>query len=161
MNKLAEIVLCICVSGVVSGVIYILAPSGSGKKIIRCVTGIFILGCIILPLLNLDVSEILSNMQFETEENSTASQLDYTLKSEYEHFLTSDIEKCLLNEGITVKSVEVQYEGAQDEAEIMRITKILVYTSGPINKNKYENLLKELYGTDVSILREEENQKEN
>ena len=57
--------------------------------------------------------------------------------------------------------MEVQYEGAQDEAEIMRITKILVYTSGPINKNKYENLLKELYGTDVSILREEENQKEN
>ena len=161
MSKLAEIVLCICVSGVVSGVIYILTPSGSGKKIIRCVTGVFILGCIILPLLNLDVSEILSNMQFETEENSTASQLDYTLKSEYEHFLTSDIEKCLLNEGITVKSVEVQYEGAQDEAEIMHITKILVYTSGPINKNKYENLLKELYGTDVSILREEENQKEN
>ena len=57
--------------------------------------------------------------------------------------------------------MEVQYEGAQDEAEIMHITKILVYTSGPINKNKYENLLKELYGTDVSILREEENQKEN
>ena len=43
----------------------------------------------------------------------------------------------------------------------MHITKILVYTSGPINKNKYENLLKELYDTDVSILREEENQKEN
>ena len=113
------------------------------------------------PPLNLDVSEILSNMQFETEENSTAAQLDYTLKAEYEHFLTSDIEKCLLNEGITVKSVEVQYESAQDEAEIMHITKILVYTSGPINKNKYENLLKELYDTDVSILREEENQKEN
>ena len=32
MSKLAEIVLCICVSGVVSGVIYILAPSGSGKS---------------------------------------------------------------------------------------------------------------------------------
>ena len=161
MSKLAEIILCICVSGVVSGVIYILAPSGSGKKIMRCVTGIFILGCIILPLLNLDVSELFSNMQFEGEENSTVSELNYTLKGEYEYFLTSDIEKCLLNEGVTVKSVEVQYEGAQDKAEIMHITKILVYTSGPINKNKYENLLKELYGTDVSILREEVNQKEN
>lgn len=161
MSRLAEIVLGLCISGIAGGVIYILSPSGPTKKLLGFVIGIFTLGCIVLPLSKLDISSVFSDEHFKTAESFTADKLDYTLKVEYERLLINDIKKYLSDEGITVKSIEPQYESLNDNPGLETVTKILVYTSGPVNKNKYENKLKEIYGTDVLLLREEANKKEN
>ena len=79
MDGIKTAVLTLCCGAMVCGVVQLIIPRGAMSRMMKTVTALFLMACVIFPILKVDFSQI--DFDFTASEKSS-SQLSQTVESQ-------------------------------------------------------------------------------
>lgn len=155
METLKQIALSVCITAVISSILFIIVPSGHFEKILKLVVGVYIIYCIVTPIL-----KIKSDFNFNTGDIPSGSSqptnqeiLDSSLKQLSDIIRTNmekDLEQNLLEKGIKPKSITININ--MDDPQNIEIDSIQVKLGGQGRSQEVASIVKEMFGVTPTIL---------
>lgn len=156
METIKQIALSVCITAVISSILFIIVPSGHFEKVLKLVVGIYIIYCIVTPILKLK-----SDFKIDTDNTSSGSSnttnqeiLDNSLNQLRDIIKTKmekDLEQNLLQKGIKAKTVTININ--MDDPQNIKIDSIQVKLGGEARSQEVTIIVKEMFGITPTILK--------
>ena len=155
METIKQIALSVCITAVISSILFIIVPSGHFEKVLKLVVGIYVIYCIVTPVLKLksdfsvDTGKIPSGSSSTTNQeilNNSLNQLRDIMKLKME----KDLEQNLLEKGIKAKSITININ--MDDPQNIKINSIQIKLGAEGRSQEVTSIVKEMYGISPTIL---------
>lgn len=151
MDELRQWSISLIIAAVAGTVITVISPRGSADKIMRTVTGIFVVASVAVPLMQVDISDVSAQSFFEYSDSDVgySYELEQQLVDACKTALENQIIMAASQVGADVKSVESEL--SVDENGCIIIHKIVIKIANTTAKDELENLLEQETGIRVTV----------
>ena len=151
MDELRQWEISLIIAAVAGTVITLISPRGSADKIMRTVTGIFLVASMAVPLMQADFSDVSAQNFFEyaDSDDDYSNELGYQLVDACKKALENQIVMAASQVGTEVESVESEL--SVDKNGCIIIHKITVKITDSSAKYELETLLEQETGVRVTV----------
>lgn len=151
MDELRQWAISLIIAAVAGTVITVISPRGSADKIMRTVTGIFVVASMAVPLMQTDFYDVSAQNFFEYSDSDDdyLYELEQQLVDACKTALENQIIRAASQTGADVESVESEL--SVDEDGCIIIHKIVVKITENSAKYELEKLLKQETGIQVTV----------
>lgn len=154
MNALKEWVTSLCVASLLTGLVSILAPSGSGAKSVKTISGIFLICALISPL----ISGVDFNFDFDIDNISATSQsqelydevLQQTKEAAADN-ITEQVRAVLSAAKITDAKIEINMDISDDRRISINQVDICIMSKTDMSPDEIKQLVENSVGLEANI----------